>query len=131
MKVFIPRDAAVRAVGSRGLFWLEPMIEVETADGRIGFGPLAVRDVPALVTGRFDRGHPLCVGKPEEIPFLKRRTRITFARRGIIDPLALDDYRARGGWRGLERAQCAGRTQPAHRQGCGGVVGCPPATASW
>ena len=99
MKIFVPRDAAARAVGadkvaaalldesrkqsldieivrtgSRGLFWLEPMIEVETADGRIGFGPVAVRDVPALVTGRFDRGHPLCVGKPEELPFLKRQT---------------------------------------------------------
>jgi formate dehydrogenase iron-sulfur subunit len=133
VKIFVPRDAAARAVGadkvaaalveearrqnlfieivrtgSRGLFWLEPLIEVETADGRIGFGPVAARDVPALVTGRFDRGHPLCVGKPEEIPFLKRQTRITFARCGIIDPLSLDDYRVHGGWRGLERAHSLG-----------------------
>jgi formate dehydrogenase iron-sulfur subunit len=133
VKIFVPRDAAARAVGadkvaaalveearrqnlfieivrtgSRGLFWLEPLIEVETADGRIGFGPVAARDVPALVTGRFDRGHPLCVGKPEEIPFLKRQTRITFARCGIIDPLSLDDYRVHGGWRGLERARSLG-----------------------
>jgi formate dehydrogenase iron-sulfur subunit len=133
VKIFIPRDAAARAVGadkvaaalvhearkqnlfieivrtgSRGLFWLEPLIEVETTDGRIGFGPVAARDVPALVTGRFDRGHPLCVGKPEEIPFLKRQTRITFARCGIIDPLSLDDYRVHGGWRGLERAHSLG-----------------------
>ena len=133
MKIFVPRDAAARAVGadkvaaaladearkqnfdlqivrtgSRGLLWLEPMIEVETAEGRIGFGPVTVRDIPALVTGRFDRGHPLCVGKPEEIPFLKRQTRITFARCGIIDPLSLDDYRAHGGWRGLEQARSLG-----------------------
>jgi formate dehydrogenase iron-sulfur subunit len=133
VKIFVPRDAAARAVGadkvaaalveearrqnlsieilrtgSRGLFWLEPLIEVETADGRIAFGPVAGRDVPALVTGRFDRGHPLCVGKPEEIPFLKRQTRITFARCGIIDPLSLDDYRVHGGWRGLERARSLG-----------------------
>jgi formate dehydrogenase iron-sulfur subunit len=133
MKIFVPRDAAARAVGadkvaaalidearkqnlaieivrtgSRGLFWLEPMIEVETTDGRIGFGPVAARDVPALVTGRFERSHPLCVGRPEEIPFLKRQTRITFARCGIIDPLSLDDYRAHGGWRGLERARSLG-----------------------
>ncbi|HEY2871078.1 MAG TPA: NADH-quinone oxidoreductase subunit NuoF [Reyranella sp.] len=133
MRIFVPRDAAARAVGadkvaaalvdearkqnldidivrtgSRGLFWLEPMIEVETADGRVGFGPVAARDVPALVTGRFDRSHPLCVGKPEEIPFLKRQTRITFARCGVIDPLSLDDYRAHGGWRGLERARSLG-----------------------
>ncbi|HEY4168096.1 MAG TPA: formate dehydrogenase, partial [Reyranella sp.] len=133
MKIFVPRDAAARAVGadkvvvalvdearkhnlaieivrtgSRGLFWLETMIEVETADGRIGFGPVAARDVPALVTGRFERSHPLCLGKPEEISFLKRQTRITFARCGIIDPLSLDDYRAHGGWRGLERARSLG-----------------------
>jgi formate dehydrogenase iron-sulfur subunit len=133
MKIFVPRDAAARAVGadkvadaladaarqqgldvqivrtgSRGLFWLEPMIEVETPDGRIGFGPVAVRDVTTLVTGRFDRGHPLCIGKPEEVPFLKRQTRLTFARCGIINPLSLDDYRAHGGWRGLERARSLG-----------------------
>jgi formate dehydrogenase iron-sulfur subunit len=133
MKIFVPRDAAARAVGadkvaaalgdearrqgldlqivrtgSRGLLWLEPMIEVETAGGRIAFGPVAVRDVLALVTGRFDRSHPLCVGKPEEIPFLKRQTRITFARCGIIDPLSLSDYRAHGGWRGLEQARSLG-----------------------
>jgi formate dehydrogenase iron-sulfur subunit len=133
VKIFVPRDAAARAVGadkvaaalvdearkqnlvieivrtgSRGLFWLEPMIEVETADGRIGFGPVTARDVPALAAGRFDRSHPLCLGRPEDIPFLKRQTRITFARCGIIDPLSLDDYRAHGGWRGLERARSLG-----------------------
>jgi len=130
MKIFVPRDAAARAVGadkvaaalvdearrqgldiqivrtgSRGLFWLEPMIEVETPAGRIAFGPVVTRDVTALVTCRFDRSHPLCVGRPEDIPFLKRQTRITFARCGIIDPLSLDDYRMHGGWSGLERAR--------------------------
>jgi formate dehydrogenase iron-sulfur subunit len=133
MRIFVPRDAAARAVGadkvaavlseearkrgldlqivrtgSRGLFWLEPMIEVETAQGRIAFGPVKARDAAALVTGRFDRSHPLCVGKPEEIPFLQRQTRLTFARCGVIDPLSLDDYRAHGGWRGLERARSLG-----------------------
>ena len=130
MKIFVPRDAAARAVGadkvaaalvdearrqgldiqivrtgSRGLFWLEPLIEVETPAGRIAFGPVVTRDVTALVTCRFDRSHPLCVGRPEDIPFLKRQTRITFARCGIIDPLSLDDYRMHGGWSGLERAR--------------------------
>jgi formate dehydrogenase iron-sulfur subunit len=133
LRLFVPRDAAARAVGadkvaaavveesrkqsldiqivrtgSRGLFWLEPMVEVETSEGRIAFGPVATRDVPALVAGRFDRGHPLCVGRPEDIPFLKRQMRITFARCGIIDPLSVEDYRAHGGWRGLERARSLG-----------------------
>ncbi len=133
-RIFVPRDAAARAVGadkvaaaiaeetkrkglsveivrtgSRGLFWLEPLVEVETAGGRIGFGPMAVKDVASLFAGGLPTAsHPLCVGRPEEIPFLKRQTRITFARCGIVDPLSLADYRAHGGWRGLERARRLG-----------------------
>jgi formate dehydrogenase iron-sulfur subunit len=133
-RIFVPRDAAARAVGadkvaaaiadetkrkglaveivrtgSRGLFWLEPLVEIETADGRIGFGPVTVKDVASLFADGLPAGsHPLCVGRPEEIPFLKRQTRITFARCGIVDPLSLADYRAHGGWRGLERARSLG-----------------------
>jgi formate dehydrogenase iron-sulfur subunit len=133
-RLFVPRDAAARAVGadkvataildeckrkglpveivrtgSRGLFWLEPLVEVETPGGRIGFGPVTVKDVAGLFAdGLPAASHPLCVGRPEEIPFLKRQTRITFARCGIIDPLSLADYRAHGGWRGLERARSLG-----------------------
>ena len=39
------------------------------------------------------------VGRPEEIPFLERQTRLTFARCGIIDPRSLSDYRTAGGYR--------------------------------
>jgi formate dehydrogenase iron-sulfur subunit len=135
-RIFVPRDAAARAVGadkvaaaiaeetkrkgiaveivrtgSRGLFWLEPLIEVETASGRIGFGPVAVKDVASLFAdGLPAASHALCVGRPEEIPFLKKQTHITCARCGIIDPLSLADYRAHGGWRGLERARSLGPT---------------------
>ena len=134
-RLYIPRDAAARAVGadkvaaaildmarrqnldieivrtgSRGLFWLEPLVEVETAGGRIGFGPVTVKDVASLfVDGLPAASHPLCVGRPEEIPFLKRQTRITFARCGIVDPLSLADYRAHGGGRGLEQARSVGQ----------------------
>ncbi|MDI1287381.1 MAG: NADH-quinone oxidoreductase subunit NuoF [Reyranella sp.] len=134
-RIFVPRDAAARAVGadrvaaaiaaeakqlglaidvvrtgSRGLFWLEPMIEVETLGGRIAFGPMTAKDVPGLFAGGLpvSAAHPLCVGRPEDIPFLKRQTRITFARCGIVDPLSLADYRAHGGYRGLERARSLG-----------------------
>src|SRR4029450_10510191 len=88
-------DVEIVRTGSRGLFWLEPLVEVETPGGRIGFGPLVVEEVPGLFAdGLPAASHPLCVGRPEEIPFLKRQTRITFARCGIIDPLSLADYRA-------------------------------------
>ena len=133
LHLFLPRDAAARAVGadrvatalaaeaqrlgraieivrtgSRGLFWFEPMLEVETPAGRIAFGPVTARDVPALMAGDFNPGHPLHLGRPEEISFLRRQTRITFARCGVIDPLSLADYRAQGGYRGLERAKSLG-----------------------
>ena len=93
--------------GSRGLFWLEPMIEVETPQGRIAYGPVTAADVPGLLAaGMLDGGaHRLRLGRPEEMPFLARQTRLTFARCGIIDPLSLDDYRAHGGLKGLARAR--------------------------
>ncbi len=122
---FGPRDAAALALGadavagllrqagdfelvrtgSRGLFWLEPMVEVETAQGRIAYGPVGAGDVPGLL-GVLPAGgaHPLRLGRPEEIPYLARQTRLTFARCGIVDPLSLDDYRAHGGLKGLARA---------------------------
>jgi formate dehydrogenase iron-sulfur subunit len=99
-------EIPILRTGSRGLFWLEPMVEIATEAGRIAYGPVQAADVEAL----FDAGllaggpHPLRLGRPEDIPFLKRQTRLTFARCGIIDRLSLDDYRAHGGFRGLERA---------------------------
>ena len=92
--------------GSRGMFWLEPMVEVETAHGRVAYGPVA----PADVTGLFDCGfltageHRLGLGLTEELAYLKRQERLTFARMGIVDPVSLDDYVAHGGYRGLGRA---------------------------
>jgi formate dehydrogenase iron-sulfur subunit len=96
--------------GSRGLYWLEPMIEVATSAGRIAYGPVRAADVEALFdAGLLEGGpHPLLLGRPEEIPFLKRQTRLTFARCGIVDRLSPDDYRAHGGFRGLERAIALG-----------------------
>jgi len=92
--------------GSRGMFWLEPMVEVESARGRIAYGPVAPADVPALFDSGFPSGgeHRLSLGLTEEISYLKRQERLTFARVGIVDPVSLDDYVAHGGYRGLARA---------------------------
>jgi formate dehydrogenase iron-sulfur subunit len=92
--------------GSRGLYWLEPMLEVATPQGRIAYGPVAQDDVESLLdAGLLEGGaHVLRLGRPEELPFLARQTRLTFARCGIVDPLSTADYRAHGGYRGLERA---------------------------
>ncbi|MBA3810396.1 MAG: SLBB domain-containing protein [Caulobacteraceae bacterium] len=131
-RIFVPKDSAALAVGadavagaivaeaarqglaveivrtgSRGLFWLEPMVEVETGEGRVAYGPVTARDVAALFAADFLAGgpHPLRIGPPEDHPWLAGQTRITFARCGIVDPASLDDYRAGGGLAGLERAR--------------------------
>ena len=92
--------------GSRGLFWLEPLLEVETSEGRVGYGPVTPQDVPGLLAAGLLEGgaHPLRLGLVEEIPWLKRQQRLTFARCGIVDPLSLSDYEARGGYGGLAKA---------------------------
>ncbi len=99
-------DATIVRNGSRGMAWLEPLVEVETPAGRIGYGPVAASDVPGLLAAGFLEGgaHRLRIGQPEEMPFLARQTRITFARCGITDPLSLADYMAHGGLAGLRRA---------------------------
>ena len=131
LALFLPRDAAALAVGadrvaraieaeaaarqqtitltrtgSRGLHWLEPMLELDTPAGRLAYGPVKAGDVPALLADLLEgrQEHTLCLGLTEEIPFLKSQTRLTFARCGVIDPLSIDDYRAHGGLRGLEAA---------------------------
>ena len=127
MKIYLPRDAAAKALGAesiaaaiqaeatqrgiditlvrtgtRGMIWLEPLVEVEIDGIRHGFGPMLESDVPAL----FDdlAAHPRALGPVDELDWMKRQTRLTFARCGVIDPLSLDDYRAHGGLTGLRRA---------------------------
>jgi len=96
------RGARVVRTGSRGMFWLEPLVEVETPQGRIAYGPVTPAEVPALLDGKLQH---LCLGPTEEIPYLKKQERLTFARVGLVDPLSVEDYAANGGWLGLNRAR--------------------------
>ena len=97
--------ADVVRTGSRGLFRIEPLVEVETADGRIGFGPVGLDEVAAVLDG----SHPNRIGEVGTLPFFAHQQRFTFARVGITDPLNLDHYRAHGGWVGLENARAGTR----------------------
>jgi formate dehydrogenase iron-sulfur subunit len=134
LRLFVPRDAGAIAVGadegalaleqaaskrglgieivrtgSRGMYWLEPLVEVATPQGRIAFGPVTEADVPSLLDALANNTpHLLRLGATDEIPWLKRQTRLTFARCGVIDPRSLDDYRAHGGYKGFERALSLG-----------------------
>ncbi|MFO1467205.1 MAG: NADH-ubiquinone oxidoreductase-F iron-sulfur binding region domain-containing protein [Steroidobacteraceae bacterium] len=102
------RGQSVRIVrnGSRGMYWLEPLVEVQCGPVRIGYGPVSAADVPSLFDAGFLQGgaHALRLGPVEELPWLRRQQRLTFERVGRIDPLSLDDYRAHGGYAGLARA---------------------------
>lgn len=99
-------DVRVVRNGSRGLYWLEPMVEVETSEGRVAYGPVQADDVASLFDADFLHAgkHPLSLGLTEEIGYLKSQQRLTFARVGIVDPRSLEDYRAHGGYRGLQTA---------------------------
>jgi len=99
-------DAQVARNGSRGMYWLEPLVEIDHPDGRIGFGPLAVHHVPSLFSGARlpDASHPLSVGRIDDIPYLRAQQRLTFARAGVIEPLSVEQYRASGGLVALARA---------------------------
>jgi formate dehydrogenase iron-sulfur subunit len=92
--------------GSRGMYWLEPLVEVDVKGQRLAYGPVQPADVAGLFEAGFINGnkHPLALGVVAEIPFFKKQQRLTFARVGITDPVSLDDYIAHDGYRGLKNA---------------------------
>ena len=129
--VYVPRDAAAQSLGAedvaqaisneiasrraearvvrngtRGMCWLEPLVEVQTASGRVAYGPVSAHDVKGLFDAGFLEGgpHPLLVGPVETVPYFGTQERLTFARVGITDPVNLDDYLANDGYKGLRRA---------------------------
>jgi formate dehydrogenase iron-sulfur subunit len=99
-------DVRIVRTGSRGLFWLEPLVEVATSSGRIAYGPVTGADVAHLFDANFIEGgaHALRLGGIESHAYFAKQDRLTFARVGVVDPLSLDDYRAHGGLHGLQRA---------------------------
>jgi formate dehydrogenase iron-sulfur subunit len=135
LRVFIPRDAGALAVGadevagalraaarvrdidieiirtgSRGLYWLEPLVEVATPTGRVAYGPVTAADAASVLDAALAGGarSALWLGIADDIPWLKRQTRLTFARCGVVAPLSVHDYRTHGGFRALERALSLG-----------------------
>ena len=131
MKIYVPLDAAAKALGaddvaaaivaeglrrgvavelvrngSRGMVWLEPLVEVVTDAGRLAFGPLDTGDVAGLFGDL--SVHPRALGLTDELPWMRGQTRLTFARVGVIDPLSVVDYRDHGGLVGLQKALAMG-----------------------
>ncbi len=121
MRFYVPMDSAAKALGAeevaaalraaapeaeiirtgtRGMIWLEPLVEVEIDGVRHGYGPATVSDVAGILDG----GSAKALGPVADLDWMKRQTRLTFARVGVIDPLDLADYEAHGGLAGLRRA---------------------------
>ncbi|MBN4046452.1 formate dehydrogenase [bacterium AH-315-P15] len=100
-------DAEIIRTGSRGLFWLEPLVEVEVGSVRVAYGPITSGDVPGLFKAGFLEGgtHALGLGEVEKIPFLAKQERLSFARCGVIDPLDLTAFEQNGGLAGLGKAK--------------------------
>lgn len=99
-------EAKIVRNGSRGAYFLEPMVEVATANGRVAYGPVKPSDVKSLFDSGFLTGgpHKRWLGAPDKIPFLAKQTRLTFARCGVTDPLSLESYKKHGGLNGLTNA---------------------------
>lgn len=99
-------DIKVVRNGSRGMFWLETMVEVVTPKGRVAYGPVMPKDVSSLFDADFINAgaHPLSLGLTDEIQWLKKQERLTFARVGITDPVSVEDYVAHDGYQGLKNA---------------------------
>jgi formate dehydrogenase iron-sulfur subunit len=99
-------DIKVVRNGSRGMFWLETMVEVVTPKGRVAYGPVMPKDVSSLFDADFINAgaHPLNLGLTDEIEWLKKQERLTFARVGITDPVSVEDYVAHDGYQGLRNA---------------------------
>ncbi|MER9137840.1 NADH-quinone oxidoreductase subunit NuoF [Mesorhizobium sp. M0830] len=99
-------EAKIVRNGSRGAYFLEPMVEVATANGRVAYGPVKPSDVKSLFDSGFLTGghHKRWLGAPDKIPFLAKQTRLTFARCGVTDPLSLESYKKYGGLNGLTNA---------------------------
>jgi len=123
------RNIRIVRNGSRGLFWLEPLVEIATSAGRVAYGPIVAKDVPRLVKDGLLEGAPLanCHGLTEDIPYLKRQQRFTFARVGVTNPLSLSDYLEHEGYQGLRRAlelspaQCVQEVIESGLRGRGGA----------
>ncbi len=131
VRIHVPGDAAARALGadavaaairefaarrgtpvtvvrtgSRGACWLEPLVEVTTSAGRIGYGPVTAAEIPGLLDAGLLHGgaHRLRVGDVAALPWFARQRRLTCARLGLIDPASLEDYERHGGLAGLRAA---------------------------
>lgn len=119
---YVPRDAAAKSVGadqvvavlqgrgetvvrtgSRGMLWLEPLVERADEPGgvRVGWSNVTADDV---AKAELDPNADNYLGVVADIDYLARQDRWVFDKVGVIDPLDPEDYLANGGTAGLRAA---------------------------
>jgi formate dehydrogenase iron-sulfur subunit len=90
-------DLRIVRTSTRGAFFLEPLVERDGPHGRLLWPRAKPDDLSRIRAG--SGGISI-----SDIPFLSQQQRSVFARFGTMSPLSLEEYRAKGGWRGWERA---------------------------
>ncbi|MEM8935502.1 MAG: formate dehydrogenase, partial [Pseudomonadota bacterium] len=91
--------------GSRGMHWLEPLLEVDIDGVRHGYGPVSPDNAEATLQAiAARRDAPSALGPVESIPFFQKQSRLIFGRCGITDPVSVEDFSKHGGNAGLRAA---------------------------
>ncbi len=111
-------DATVSEVGSTGLCYAEPLVDVYVpAAPRVLYANVGPEHVPEIVERHIKNGQPVVelalatvdsdhpgLPRREDLPMMRLQQRIALRNAGEIDPADIDQYIARGGFAGLERA---------------------------
>ena len=91
--------ATVNLNGSWGLLWLEPLVEVDGPDGRVGYPNVTPEQIEGILAGKAES-----VGAIDDHEWLTRQHRVTFARVGVIEPTDIAAFQQSSGFVGLRRA---------------------------
>lgn len=111
-------DATISEVGTRGLCYAEPLVDVSVPGGpRMLYGNAAPEHAAVIVERHVLGGEAVAelalasvdcdvagVPRLEDLPMMRRQVRVALRNAGEIDPGDLDQYVARGGFAGLNRA---------------------------
>jgi len=112
-------EARIIQVGCIGPCYLEPLMDIRMPGrSRISYSNVGPKDVPRILgafldgreipkghlAGHFGDGELAGVPRFYDLPMLKPQVRIVLRNCGLIDPDDLDQYLARDGYKGFEKA---------------------------
>ncbi len=89
-----------RTYSTRGLMWLEPLLEIEQTNKTMAFGNVEKDDIDDILKNL--QTSKKYLGNVEELPYLKNQHRVIFKNLGKNNPLSIDDYTKLGGFKSLK-----------------------------